>query len=155
VVAGGACGVGVDGWVSGAVVAGGASGAGVCDEATPVKQTSMSAELLSSSKRRLRIHIRTPPIPNFDHRGENIAAYNIGGTSLVRGRSPDRCQTMGGARAWKTTRCDADTSMATAALSRKLPKTCGSGTGGISAGMIVPARWIRLQIGQRSSARSS
>src|SRR5436190_19496878 len=36
--AGGVCGAGVDGWFSGVVVAGDVPGAGVCDEATPVKQ---------------------------------------------------------------------------------------------------------------------
>jgi hypothetical protein len=96
VVAGGACGAGVDGWVSGAVVAGGASGAGVCDEATPVKQTSMSAELLSSSKRRLRIHITRPPMSNFDpsrrkqrrarHRRHLAAARPLAGSMSDDGR---------------------------------------------------------------------
>jgi hypothetical protein len=60
--AGGACGADVGGGVSGALV----SGACVCAEAMPVKQMSMSAELLSRSKRRLRIHISRPPMSNLD-----------------------------------------------------------------------------------------
>jgi hypothetical protein len=59
------CGCGVSaGGVCGVV---GVSGAGVCDGATPAKQSSMSAELLSSSKRLLRIDMTTPPSsPNVD-----------------------------------------------------------------------------------------
>jgi hypothetical protein len=62
VVAGGVCGVVVAGGVCGVVVAGGVSGgaAGVCDNATPAKQSSTSAELLSSSKRLLWIDITRP-----------------------------------------------------------------------------------------------
>jgi hypothetical protein len=53
------CGCGVSaGGVCGVV---GVSGAGVCDGATPAKQSSMSAELLSKSKRLLRIDMTTPP----------------------------------------------------------------------------------------------
>jgi hypothetical protein len=39
------------------VVVGGVSGAGACDDATLAKLSSMSAELLSRSKRLLRIDI--------------------------------------------------------------------------------------------------
>jgi hypothetical protein len=58
--AGGVC--GAAGGVSGAVAAGGASGvvvaggvSGACDNATPAKQRSITAELLSRSKRLLRM----------------------------------------------------------------------------------------------------
>jgi hypothetical protein len=63
------CGAGVSGAGIGAagvcgvvVVAGGVSGGGsvVCDDATPAKQSSTSAELLNSSKRLLRIDITRP-----------------------------------------------------------------------------------------------
>jgi hypothetical protein len=35
------------------------------------------------------------------------------------------------------------------------PNMLGSGKAGVSAGTSAPARWIRVQIGQKSSARSS
>src|SRR5438105_2569080 len=98
-VAGEVCGAGVDGWFSGVVVAGGVSGAGVCDEATPVKQMSMSAELLSSSKRRLRIHIRTPPNfptersvnPDNQHMTAKAAPHRVSARrSPARARSDTR-----------------------------------------------------------------
>src|SRR5262252_6444213 len=63
------CGAGVSGAVlgvagvsGGVVVAGGVSGgvSVVCDDATPAKQSSTSAELLNSSKRLLRIDITRP-----------------------------------------------------------------------------------------------
>jgi len=59
------CGCGVSaGGVCGVV---GVSGAGVCDGARPAKQSSMSAELLSCSKRLLRIDMTTPPSsPNIN-----------------------------------------------------------------------------------------
>ena len=56
-------GVGVAGVCGVVVVAGGVSGggvSGVCDDATPAKQSSTSAELLNSSKRLLRIDITRP-----------------------------------------------------------------------------------------------
>src|SRR6266404_211930 len=55
-------GVGVAGVCGVGVVAGGVSGgvSGVCDDATPTKQSSTSAELLNSSKRLLRIDITRP-----------------------------------------------------------------------------------------------
>src|SRR5919197_573392 len=74
--AGGVCGAGVAGWLSGVVVAGGVSGAGVCDELTPVKQISMSAELLSRSKRRLRIFITRPPNFRTNHPAGGRAKSN-------------------------------------------------------------------------------
>jgi hypothetical protein len=57
-------GVGVGGVSDGVVVGGGVSGgaAGVCDDATPAKQSSTSAELLSRSTRLLWIDITRPPI---------------------------------------------------------------------------------------------
>jgi hypothetical protein len=67
---------------------------------------------------------------------------------------PDRCQAMGGARALKSVACDAVRSNSAAASSRNRPKTAGSGNDGISAGTNAPARWISVQIGQQSSARS-
>jgi hypothetical protein len=76
VLAGGVCGAGVAGWLSGVVVAGGVSGAGVCDEETPVKQISMSAELLSKSKRRLRIFITRPPNFRTNHPAGGRAKSN-------------------------------------------------------------------------------
>jgi hypothetical protein len=81
-------GVGVGGVSGGAVVAGGVSGgvAGVCDDATPAKQNSTTAELLSRSKRLLRIDItrptsltgttRQPPTINASRR--NNAGWGLG-----------------------------------------------------------------------------
>ena len=153
-VAGEVCGAGVDGWFSGVVVAGGVSGAGVCDEATPVKQMSMSAELLSSSKRRLRIHVRMPPkFPELDRGGSAPRAASV--PPRLREGAPARCQARGGARAWKRTRGCAVKSNATAVSCRRRKNMPGSGNGGVSAGAIVPARWISTQIGQQSSARFS
>jgi hypothetical protein len=58
----GVCGAGVGGASRGVVVAGGASGgiSGVCGDATPAKQSSASAELLSRSKRLLWMDITRP-----------------------------------------------------------------------------------------------
>src|SRR5262249_1739687 len=53
-----------------AVVAGGVSCAGVCDEATSVKQMSMRAELLSRSKRLLRMDMIRRSSPTSIHHGE-------------------------------------------------------------------------------------
>src|SRR6516162_10919298 len=71
------------------------------------------------------------------------------------GPRPDRCQAMGGARARNSAACDAVRSNSAASSSRNRPKTVGSGNDGISAGTNAPARWISVQIGQRSSARRS
>src|SRR6478735_10455772 len=55
------CGAGVAGVSdAGGLLVGGDSGAGVCDEATPVKQSSTSAELLRRCKRLLRILMTAP-----------------------------------------------------------------------------------------------
>src|SRR4051794_17957380 len=66
--AGGASGVGCGAGAAGVsdaggLLVGGDSGAGVCDEATPVKQSSMSAELLRRCKRLLRILMTAPKFP--------------------------------------------------------------------------------------------
>jgi hypothetical protein len=83
------CGVsaGGVGGVSGAGVCGvvGVSGAGVCDAAPPAKQSSMSAELLSSSNRLLRIHMTLPPNPpTSTHRGVTSAACRTSRSPLAR-----------------------------------------------------------------------
>ena len=70
-------------------------------------------------------------------------------------RDHSRCQAMGGARARNSAACDAVRSNSAASSSRNRPKTVGSGNDGISAGTNAPARWISVQIGQRSSARRS
>jgi len=72
-----------------------------------------------------------------------------------RGPRPDRCQAMGGARARNSAACDVVRSNSAATSSRNRPTTVGSGNDGISAGTNAPARWISVQIGQQSSARSS
>jgi hypothetical protein len=55
------CGAGVAGVSdAGGVLVGGGSGVGVCDEATLVKQSSTSAELLRRCKRLLRILMTAP-----------------------------------------------------------------------------------------------
>jgi hypothetical protein len=155
------CGVsaGGVGGVSGAGVCGvvGVSGAGVCDGAPPAKQSSMSAELLSSSNRLLRIDMTLPPNPpTSTHRGVNSAACRTG---AARWREPwpipARCQASGGARAWKSAACGAVSSNSASSSSRGWPKTLGSATDGVSAGTNAPARWISVQIGQQSSAWSS
>jgi hypothetical protein len=42
-----------------------------------------------------------------------------------------------------------------AASSRDRATMLGNGKGGVSAGIIAPARWVSVQIGQKSSARFS
>jgi hypothetical protein len=54
----GACESGVSD--AGGLLVGGGSGAGVCDAATPVKQSNTTAELLRRCKRLLRIHMTAP-----------------------------------------------------------------------------------------------
>jgi hypothetical protein len=64
----------VEGGVSGAVVVGGVSGA--CDDATPAKQSSMSAELLSRSKRLLRMDMTHSSSPKLrSTTAKNSAAW--------------------------------------------------------------------------------
>src|SRR5215831_4367405 len=117
----------------------------------------MSAELLSRSKRLLRMDMTRRSSPNFDHHDEKQRRVQDRRSlaDAKPGRLAARCQAMGGARAWKRARCDAIKSNATAASSRNPPKMLGSGKGGVSAGTIAPARLINVQIGQRWSARSS
>jgi hypothetical protein len=81
--------------------------------------------------------------------------YRPGPRWRESGPRPDRCQAMGGARARNSAACDAVRSNSAASSSRNRPKTVGSGNDGISAGTNAPARWISVQIGQQSSARSS
>jgi len=148
--AGGICGVG-----GGVSITGGVSGA--CDDATPAQQSSMSAELLSRSKRLLRMDMTRRSSPTSIHHGEKQRRMQDRRSLACAkpGRLAVRCQAMGGARAWKRARCDAIKSNATAPSSRSPSKMLGSGKGGVSAGTIAPARWINVQIGQRWSARSS
>ncbi len=68
--------------------------------------------------------------------------------------SPDRCQAVGGARAANSARCGEGKSNASGGSLGKRPETLGRGKDGGSAKTKVPARWIRVQIGQ-SSARWS
>src|SRR6266481_2953641 len=76
--------------------------------------------------------------------------------SLARAvRDLNRCQAMGGARARNSAACDVVRSNSAATSSRNRPTTVGSGNDGISAGTNAPARWMSVQIGQQSSARSS
>src|SRR5262249_35972189 len=119
------CGAGVSGagvgagGVSGVVVAGGLSGgvAGVCDDATPARQSSTSAELLSRSARLLWIDITRPTSltgttrqsRRSTHDGESSAAWGLG-RALADARAlrdHNRCQAMGGARARNSAACDA------------------------------------------------
>ena len=126
--AGGVCGAGVAGGVSGVVVAGGVSGAGVCEEPTPVKQISMSAELLSKSKRRLRIFITRPPNFRTNHpaggraKSNNVTLPTIGPDSRF-GRPVAETQhcLRGAARSCK-------------------PHAPAAVRGGVSAGTSAPAR---------------
>jgi hypothetical protein len=87
--------------------------------------------------------------------GKNSAGGGIGpalaGARAVRDHN--RCQAMGGARARNSAACAAVRSNSAATSSRNRPKTVGSGNDGVSAGTNAPARWISVQIGQRSSAR--
>jgi hypothetical protein len=98
------CGVsaGGVGGVSGAGVCGvvGVSGAGVCDGAPPTKQSSMSAELLSSSNRLLRIHMTLPPSPNINasrrkqrrvQDRRSLAGASLAGTSAMSGDRRGAC----------------------------------------------------------------
>ena len=99
------CGVGVAGVSdAGGLLVGGGSGAGVCDAATPVKQSSTSAELLRRCKRLLRILITAPPIPDgndpsarkIDASRRNVAARVPARRSLARPRAGTRSMSGGG-----------------------------------------------------------
>ena len=68
--------------------------------------------------------------------------------------APDRCQAVGGARAANSARCGEGKSKASGGSLGTRTEMSGSGNDGGSARTKAPARWIRVQIGQRSSARS-
>jgi hypothetical protein len=77
----------VSGGIFGLYVAGlnaSVSAAGVCDEATPAKQMSMSAELFSRSKRLLRMDMARHSSPNFDPPRRKTAPR--AGSAQPRGR---------------------------------------------------------------------
>jgi hypothetical protein len=102
------CGAGVSD--AGGVVSGvSAGGDGVCDHATPVKQSANSAELLRSSKRLLRIDMTIPSNPSREmpvgpddrcaakrrRMGHRLSARLREARPIPAGR----CQARGGARA--------------------------------------------------------
>ena len=129
-----------------------------------MKQSNASAELLRRSKRRVRIDMTipqsltgvTPSARRSTHHGETpLRGCRRARRSREGVPAPDRCQAVGGARAAKNARWGSEKSNATAVSVRKRPKTAGSGKDGGSASTNAPARWIRVQIGQRWSARSS
>ena len=159
---GGACGPCEGASDAGGLLVGGGSGDGDCEEATPVKQSNASAELLRRNKRLLRIDMTHPiltgttrPPPRSTHHGETTPRGCRRGRRWREGvPAPDRCQAVGGARAAKRARWGSAKSNATAVSVGKRPKTSGSGNEGGSASTNVPARWIRVQIAQRSSVRS-
>ena len=168
VAAGGAsgvvCGVGAAGVSdAGGVLVGGGSGAGVCDAAIPVKQISTSAELLRRCKRLLRILMTAPQFltgTTRPPRDRRITAKRRR-AGCRRGRrwrdgvpAPDRCQAVGGARAANSGRCGEGKSKASGGSLGTRTEMSGRGNDGGSARTKAPARWIRVQIGQRSSARS-
>jgi hypothetical protein len=75
--------------------------------------------------------------------------------SLARGvPAPDRCQAVGGARGANSGRCGEGKSKASGGSLGGRAEMSGNGNDGGSASTKAPARWIRVQIGQRSSARS-
>ena len=144
--------VGVAG-VSGVfVVAGGLSGgvSVVCDDATPVKQSSASAELLSRSTRLLWIDITRPTSltgttrqpRRSTHCGESSAAWGIGPVLASARAVRDQIDV----RRWEVrARGTARLVMRSdqirrAASSRNRLKTAGTGNDGISAGTNAPAR---------------
>ena len=158
------CGAGVAGVSdAGGLLVGGGSGAGVCDAATPVKQSSTSAELLRRCKRLLRILMTAPQFltgTTRPPRDRRITAKRRR-AGCRRGRrwregvpAPDRCQAVGGARAANSARCGEGKSKASGGALGTRTEMSGSGNDGGSARTKAPARWIRVQIGQRSSARS-
>ena len=68
--------------------------------------------------------------------------------------APDRCQAVGGARAANSARCGEGKSKASGGSLGTRTEMSGSGKDGGSARTKVPARWTRVQIAQRTSARS-
>jgi hypothetical protein len=158
------CGAGVAGVSdAGGLLAGGVSGAGVCDEATPVKQSSTSAELLRRCNRLLRILMTAPQFltgTTRPPRDRRITAKRRR-AGCRRGRrwregvpAPDRCQAVGGARAANSGRCGEGKSKASGGSLGPRTEMSGSGKDGGSARTKAPARWISVQIAQWSSARS-
>lgn len=141
----GPCGAGASD--AGGLLVGGGSGDGACDEATPVKQSNASAELLRRSKRLLRIDMTNPILdgndpsaPRSKHHGETTRGCRRGRRWREGVPAPARCQAVGGARAEKSARWGSAKSNATAVSVGKRPKTSGSGNEGGSASTNVPAR---------------
>ena len=73
-----------------------------------MKQMSMRAELLSRSKRLLRMDMTRRSSPTSIHHGEKQRRMQdrLSLAGAKPGRLAVRCQAMGGARAWKRARCD-------------------------------------------------
>ena len=96
-----------------------------------------------------------PSAPRSTHHGEATPRGVSARPSLARGvPAPDRCQAVGGARAANSGRCGEGKSKASGGSLGTRTEMSGSGNDGGSARTKAPARWIRVQIGQRSSARS-
>jgi len=105
----------------------------------------------------------SPPIPDGNdsfaprstHHGEATPRGVSARPSLARGvPAPDRCQAVGGARAANSGRCGEGKSKASGGSLGPRTEMSGSGKDGGSARTKAPARWIRVQIEQWSSARS-
>jgi hypothetical protein len=106
----------------------------------------------------------TPPLPytgttaptQHQHVKANDAAWCRRDRRWREGvPSPNRCQAVGGARAANSARCGERKSNASGGSLGKRPEMCGSGKDGGSARTKALARWLRVQIEQRSSARWS
>ena len=96
-----------------------------------------------------------PSAPRSTHHGEATPRGVSARPSLARGvPAPDRCQAVGGARAANSGRCGEGKSKASGGSLGTRTEMSGRGNDGGSARTKAPARWIRVQIGQRSSARS-
>ena len=150
---------------AGGVVVGGVSDGvgGVCDDAAPAKQSATSAELLRRSKRLVEIdmtpprpHGKQPRHPTSMHHGESTPCGVSARPSLARGSAGTRSMSGSGRCARRKERAlgfgevERD-----GRLGPQAAETAGSGKDGGSAKTNAPARWIRVQIGQRWSARSS
>ena len=105
----------------------------------------------------------SPPIPDGNdsfaprstHHGEATPRGVSARPSLARDvPAPDRCQAVGGARAANSGRCGEGKSKASGGSLGTRTEMSGRGNDGGSARTKAPARWIRVQIGQWSSARS-
>ena len=96
-----------------------------------------------------------PSAPRSTHHGEATPCGVSARPSLARDvPAPDRCQAVGGARAANSARCGEGKSKASGGSLGPRTEMSGSGKDGGSARTKAPARWIREQIAQRSSARS-